>query len=838
MPLSRRAPLPAVPDRAARLRANAVACLAGTEESNARPEAAARLAAIDATAAGRLAALDAAGPGELFAGLPLGESDTNLMRSFQYLYEIALATRAPGAREGGLTGDAEAQHRVADGLAWLYGTHYGDQAAGYYGNWFSWEIGISTHVSRLLVLLGDRIEARHPGLTGAYVAAMDAYLRHGKDGDVDLDSRFHTGANLAGITTNRMLQGAVRGDDARVAKAIADQDTVLGVIDPYRPRHGVTDGFYADGSFVQHGSVAYTGSYGAALLSRVVSALGLLAGTGYLDEAGLARLAAAAYGWLARSFAPVIFEGWMMEIVRGRAVSRTSDGYDATAPVVEAAVDLAAHAAPAEARRLRAYVRHLHRTSPAAPDGSGFVSPLSAVRYADILADESVPGADLCPPEAHAAFSAMDKTVHRRPGYAFAVARSSERISGYEYMNGENLLPWFQGDGAHYLYLAGEDQRTVFGVDYLTTVAPGRLAGVTAPEERRLTVPELYGGFFYDDPAEGFTASSGKQNAYVYVPRGTQAFSGGARLGAYGMAGHVRADDAAYAAKRAGLLPDGFTAYRNCRATTSWFLLDEEIVVLTSGIGDPDGRPVTTTLDTRVADPADDVSLTGRRRDGGRWTGPGAAPLAWLRYRNATRGTACGYVLLRAPRLTAALETVTRSRRVVRAANPDTAVTRRVFTLTAAHGTAGAGNGGAGRGGPRLAYALLPHATERRLAAYAAAPPVTVLANTPRLAAVRHHGLGLTGVNAFAAGTHRAGPVTLDGPASALLRTGRDGTVTVAVCDPTTRRDAVSLTLGGLPPREVVAADEGVAVSFRGGVTRLRAATRHAYGRSFTAVLR
>ena len=52
----------------------------------------------------------------------------------------------------------------------------------------------------------------------------------------------------------------------------------------------------------------------------------------------------------------------------------------------------------------------------------------------------------------------MDRTVHRRPGYAFALARSSDRISKYEYMSGENLMPWFQGDGAHYLYLAGQDQ--------------------------------------------------------------------------------------------------------------------------------------------------------------------------------------------------------------------------------------------------------------------------------------------------------------------------------------------------------------------------------------------
>ena len=150
---------------------------------------------------------------------------------------------------------------------------------------------------------------------------MDAYLRNGMDGDVDLDSRFHTGANLADITTNRILQGALLGDDARIRKALADQLTVFATIDPYDLDHGVTDGYYADGSFIQHASVAYTGSYGKGLLTRVVQTLKILDGTGYRAR----RRAGPTWcrAGCANGFAPLIFEGWMMEIVKGRAVSRT-----------------------------------------------------------------------------------------------------------------------------------------------------------------------------------------------------------------------------------------------------------------------------------------------------------------------------------------------------------------------------------------------------------------------------------------------------------------------------------------------------------------------------------
>lgn len=811
---------------------NTVAVLTGTPQSNARPEVAAKLASIVSTARTRITAMDGAGPGELFKGVALGTSDTDLTSSYQYLYEIALATRTTGGAPD-LLGSTAVQRRVIDGLSTLYDGYYGDQSKGYYGNWFNWEIGISQYVSKTLVLLQDALAGYRPDLTAAYVAAMDGYLRNGKDGDVDLDSRFHTGANLADITTDRVLQGAVLGDDARITKAVADQLTVLAAIDPYALQHGVTDGFYADGSFIQHASVAYTGSYGSGMLTRVVQTVKILDGTGYVpgpDLVGVVR------GWVAGGFAPLIFEGWMMEIVKGRAVSRTGTGYADVAAVVEAVVDLSGYATGDDATALSGYVKSIAQTSKAAPDPAAFVSPVSVARYADILADVSVPARDLNPAAEHTAFNAMDRTVHRRPDYAFALARSSTRISGYEYMSGENLMPWFQGGGAHYLYLSGQDQTRAFGVDYFTTVPPYALAGVTAPVETRLTVPELYGTAWYDNPAAGFTSSSVAQNTYVYFPVGTNPHSGGARLGAHGTTGLVQASDAAYAAKQAGILPDDFVAYRNADATKSWFMFDDEIVVLAAGVGDSAGRAVTTTLDTRIAAPADAVTVTGELSDGAPWSASayrgqaGTAAPAWLRYADADQGTAVGYVFLGPdrPRPAVALDTVTAGRRGIRTSNPDTLVTKQVFAVSVEQP--------AGAPHTAFAYALVPNATERQLRAYAHGP-LTVLANTTGLQAVRHAGLGLLAANAFTPGTHHAGRLSVDGPASVILSEGRDGAVSLAVCDPTTNRDTVSVTLRGRPLR-ALSADDGVRVGRVPGGTRIEAATRHAYGRSFLAELR
>lgn len=815
----------------ARLVDNTVAVLAGTAEVDARPEVAGKVAAITAAAQDHLDAMDGAGAGELFQGLgDLGTSDKNLTKSFQYLYEIALATRTP-AGDNPLHGNEAVQRRVIDGLTWLHDHYYGDQSTGYYGNWFNWEIGISQQVSKVLVLLRDQLAAYRPELAATYVAAMDGYLRNGKNGDVDLDSRFHTGANLADITTDRIMQGAALGDDARVSKAVADQLTVLATIDPYRLRHGVTDGFYADGSFIQHASVAYTGTYGAGLLSRVVQTLKILDGTAYLpqdDMAGVVR------GWVVDGFAPVIFEGWMMEVVKGRGMSREKSGYRDATTVVEAVTDLAAHSSGDDATALKGYVKFVHEAAKAPLDPISFVSPMTVARYADILADDSLPARDLRDASYTTAFNAMDRTVHHRPGWSFALARSSRRVSKYEYMSGENLKPWFQGDGAHYLYLSGQDQTHAYGVDYFTAVSPYLLAGVTAPAETRKTIPELYGTQWYDNPDAGFTASSEKQNTYVYFPCGTHSHSGGATLGAYGTASLVQSDDVAYAAKQAGRLPDDFVAYRNARATKSWFLLDDEIVVLAAGVHDPAGRAVTTTVDSRIAAESDAVTLTGRLRDDTRWRGPGTAPLAWLRYANADEETAVGYVFLdspgapRGPRPTVRLDTVTRSRQDVNAANPDTRITKQVFSVAFEQPP--------GTPATTLAYALVPGATERQLRRYAHGP-LTVLAHTTDVQAIGHARLGLLAANTFAPGTHIAGHLAIDGPASVLMRRGSDGITTVAVADPTTERDKVTVTLHGRSLRPV-SADDGVHVTRLPGATRIDVTTRHAYGRSFVARLR
>src|SRR5699024_10737480 len=161
------------PGATSSLLSNIVASLAGSDETNSSPAVQDKLNDLYDQAAQNLADLITDPSTELFPGRPLGSSDGNLETTYQKLYEIAAATAMPlpsGATvPADLSGNTEVQQQVIDALRWVHEHYFADQDAGYYGNWYNWEIGIPTHVSRTLALLADEVAAADPDLVQDYV---------------------------------------------------------------------------------------------------------------------------------------------------------------------------------------------------------------------------------------------------------------------------------------------------------------------------------------------------------------------------------------------------------------------------------------------------------------------------------------------------------------------------------------------------------------------------------------------------------------------------------------------------------------------------------------------
>lgn len=132
-------------------------------------------------------------------------------------------------------------------------------------------------------------------------------------------------------------------------------------------------------------------------------------------------------------------------------------------------------------------------------------------------------------------FGAMDRAVHKRPGFALGIAMSSNRIENYETINGENLCAWYTGDGMTYLY---DNDLAQYSDSFWPTVNPYRMAGTT--EDTRVR--------------EAKTLPFGPGLLYADGYKSPQHWVGGSSIeGRYGMAGMwYDAQDCTLEAKKAG----------------------------------------------------------------------------------------------------------------------------------------------------------------------------------------------------------------------------------------------------------------------------------------------
>ncbi|MFI9487033.1 polysaccharide lyase 8 family protein [Promicromonospora sp. NPDC052451] len=371
-----------------------------------------------------------------------------------------------------------------------------------------------------------------------------------------------------------------------------------------------------------------------------------------------------------------------------------------------------------------------------------------AARWTRLAAYASPDPADgvtpLAPPEGTRVFPAMDRVVHRRPAFTVALAMSSARIATYESIGAENLHGWYTGSGAYYLYDAAG---TPYDDDYWPTVDARRIPGTTTAS-----------GTPGDSAGAGF--------------RGTSHWAGGAALGSRAAVGMAFRHPAAPGMAEVS----GFT---------SWFLLDDEIVALGTGIASASGRPVETVVDNRrLVDPAAQrLVVDGRTVPHAVGPGTPAPTVAdgarWAHLSGATPGTGIGYVFRDGQRLR-----LLRERRTGRwadinrsAPHRDPTVRANSFaTLWLEHGTDPADG--------RYGYTILPGATPQEVASYAAAPRTEVLANSRAVQAVRRD--DTVALNVWQAEAPETGGVRCDRPAAVLVV--QEGTrLTVAVADPTQR---------------------------------------------------
>jgi hyaluronate lyase len=388
----------------------------------------------------------------------LNSSGSTVTRAFSQLETMALAWATPGCPLHGNTNLAAA---IDSGLDWMVANVY--TPTGYeYDNWWDWEIGGAQNFNNAFALM-------YPTLTGAeitnYCAAIDG---HSPGGPANTYG-WQRSANTADMALVMFIRGILGKDKERMTQAKMNLSTVFAYVT-------TGDGFYTDGSFVFHTDKAYTGGYGVALLNATSDLINLLEGSQwqFTDSNKTSVI-----NWVSNSFEPVIYNGALMDMVRGRNISRGGGGNETE-----------------NTNRNRALfaIRQVARFAP----------PATAAAFSN-FAD-----APLLPP-GQFQFAGMDRVVALRNGFGVGVSMSSSRIAIYESIHRENLHGWFTGDGMTYLYVGPVE--TQFAGDFWPTVDAYHLPGTTVEITPR-------------------TAAQGANK------RPTQHWVGGAQVsGSYGTAG-------------------------------------------------------------------------------------------------------------------------------------------------------------------------------------------------------------------------------------------------------------------------------------------------------------
>ncbi|MEU2785616.1 polysaccharide lyase 8 family protein [Streptomyces sp. NPDC007110] len=679
------------------LRARWSAIALGTGYDPAAEPYAGRLAETGALARGFQAAMEPT-PVSLWPGHPF-DPPAGITQSHSRLWTMTQAYLQPGT---GATADPALLADVLRGLDHLSATVYHPGTTPY-GNWWEWQIGSPRPLMDITAALYDHLGQDR---IHAACAAVDHFV---PDTLLTDYSGTSTGANRVDLCRSVALRGILGRAPDRIALA-------RDALSPVFPYVSAGDGLHADGSFVQHTWVAYSGTYGQVLLDGLGRLFALLAGSDWEVTDPDRRIVLDA---VERAFAPLIHDGLVMDAVNGRAISRgylrnddrrvmRGDHYHGHALIAAIAL-LAAGASAAERDRWHARVKGWIERDTVSPVLTSRQFGVADLARLHAVAGSQVPAAP--EPAGHHLFAAMDRAVHRRPRFVAAIAMASDRIAHYECGNGENPRGWHTGAGMVSWWADGlGEQYTDW---YWPTVDWYRLPGTTVSTRR---LPDRAGGEW-----------------------------GAARPAARWVGGTT---DGVYAA--VGQQLEGLDS--TLRAHKAWFCLADAVVCLGAGISCADGVPVETVVDNRNLGENGTQALV---------RGPGWAHL------EGHGGWIVPYGRLRTLR-----EDRTGAWADINTTSTTERRTRRWQTLWLDHGT--------DPRDATYQYVLMPGASRREVAARAADRGwLTVLANDPARQAVHVPSLGVTAAlfrQPGTAGPLTAGA----GASVLLRRRGRTATLCVS----------------------------------------------------------
>ena len=354
--------------------------------------------------------------------------------------------------------------KLKEGMEYLYKHVYNEQKE-IVGNWWDYEIGTPRAVVDVLAYANPYFTQEE---INRYIKPIDKFVA---DPTVIRSTTTipvaAVGGNQTDLSKVTILSGALKQDSARIQEGTNGLLTVLNFV-----KEG--QGFYRDGSFIDHTDVAYTGAYGNVLMDGFSQILPMIANTSFALPNDKTKIL---YEWIDRAYFPIILNGELMDMTRGRSISRaTAESHAAAIEALRGIVRIAQASDETQKRHLLSAVKGR------IAEDTFYIPYQNLKSYTDIslfeklLKDENIPAVK---PETFLhSFHNMDKFVYNNAENNFAIAISmySDRTQNYEDMNNENRHGWYTSDGMVYLY---NNDLTHYSEGYWPTVDPYKMPGTT-----------------------------------------------------------------------------------------------------------------------------------------------------------------------------------------------------------------------------------------------------------------------------------------------------------------------------------------------------------------------
>jgi hyaluronate lyase len=278
----------------------------GTSFDTSDPDIAYKLESISQTSWGAMLKT----PAYLWSDFPSTVDTAQITGSYQRIKGMALAYSTNGSS---LYGNQALKADIIYAMDWMYANRYNENTVPI-ENWWDLEIGTPLLINDIVVLMYDDLIATPEKITN-YMKAIEKFSPN--PNKVNKGQFVPSGANLVWKCQVVALRGVILKSAAKLTLARDGLNPEFDYVNS-------GDGFHLDGSFIQHNVYAYNGSYGVSLLQELTNLLLLLNGSPWQPTyAGTANV----YKWIYDAYEPLLYNGAMMDMTRGRAISRKARSY-------------------------------------------------------------------------------------------------------------------------------------------------------------------------------------------------------------------------------------------------------------------------------------------------------------------------------------------------------------------------------------------------------------------------------------------------------------------------------------------------------------------------------